>query len=60
MNPREWRHYFRMRCSEAAHPDIREVSLELLDEMHARYPVLFDDLWEEFFPMPTTAEVPGT
>lgn len=60
MNPREWRHYFRMRCSAAAHPDIRKVSLELLDEMHARYPVLFDDLCEEFFPVPTTAEVPGT
>lgn len=59
MNPREWRHYFRMRCSEAAHPDIREVSLGLLVEMHARYPVLFDDLWEEFFSAPTTAEVPG-
>lgn len=57
MNPREWRHYFRMRCSEAAHPDIREVSLELLDEMHARYPVLFDDLWEKFFSAPTPVEV---
>lgn len=49
MNPREWRHYFRMRCSPAAHPDIRKVSLELLDEMHSAIPVLFDDLYEEFF-----------
>lgn len=48
MNPREWRHYFKMRCSAAAHPDIRKVSLELLNEMHEKYPVLFDDLYEEF------------
>lgn len=49
MNPREWRHYFRMRCSTAAHPDIRTVSLQLLEEMHAKYPVIFDDLYDEFF-----------
>ncbi len=49
MNPREWRHYFNLRCSPAAHPDIRTTSLELLDEMHQRYPVIFDDIWEKYF-----------
>lgn len=49
MNPREWRHYFRLRCSKAAHPDIRVTSLKLLDEMHSRYPVIFDDLYEMYF-----------
>lgn len=60
MNPREWRHFFRMRCGLAAHPDIREVALKLLSECHVMYPVLFDDLYEEFIAIPTTAEVPGT
>ena len=49
MNPREWRHYFKLRCSKAAHPDIRTTSLKLLDEMHTRYPVIFDDIYEMFF-----------
>lgn len=60
MNPREWRHYFRMRCSKAAHPDIREVSLSLLMEFHSKYPVIFDDLFNEFFCTGySTEEIPG-
>lgn len=48
-NPREWRHFFKMRCSPAAHPDMRECALMLLNEFHDRYEVLFDDLWDEYF-----------
>lgn len=48
MNPREWRHFFKMRCSAAAHPDIRFAALTLLKEMHNLYPILFDDLYDEF------------
>lgn len=48
-NPREWRHFFKMRCSSAAHPDMRECALMLLNDFHSRYEVLFDDLWEEYF-----------
>lgn len=48
-NPREWRHFFKMRCSPAAHPDMRECALMLLNEFHNRYEVLFDDLWEQYF-----------
>lgn len=47
-NPREWRHFFKMRCSPAAHPDIQVVAKQLLCEFHARIPVLFDDLYEQF------------
>lgn len=47
-NPREWRHFFRMRCSDAAHPDMRHCAKALLREFHQRYPVLFDDLYDEF------------
>lgn len=47
-NPREWRHFFDLRCAPAAHPDIRYVALNLLAEFHEKIPVLFDDLYEKF------------
>lgn len=40
----EWRHFFKMRCSKAAHPQIREIAIPLLTEMQHRYPALFDDI----------------
>jgi thymidylate synthase (FAD) len=46
-NFREWRHVFRLRCSKAAHPQIREVMLPLLEEMCKRFPPLFEDVYEE-------------
>lgn len=48
MNVREWRHFFKLRCSPAAHPDIRKAATELLEEMASRYEVVFDDLYEQF------------
>ncbi|MDZ7759445.1 MAG: FAD-dependent thymidylate synthase [Desulfovermiculus sp.] len=47
-NLREWRHVFRLRCQKAAHPQIREVMLGLLADMHNRIPVLFHDLAQTF------------
>lgn len=47
-NLREWRHFFKLRCSTAAHPDIRKLALDLLNQMHEQIPVIFDDLYEEF------------
>ena len=47
-NLREWRHFFRLRCSKAAHPDIRALALDLLKQMHEKIPVIFDDLYERF------------
>lgn len=47
-NLREWRHFFRLRCSERAHPQMREVSRIALKAMHDAIPVVFDDLWEEY------------
>ena len=44
MNIREWRHYFRLRTAERAHPQIRQVSGALLSEFKRRIPVLFDDI----------------
>ena len=48
-NVREWRHVFRLRCSAAAHPQMREVMLPLLKEAHSICPVLFEDLYIEYF-----------
>ena len=44
MNLREWRHFFKMRCSLAAHPQMREVAIPLLHEFQNKIPVIFDDL----------------
>lgn len=46
MNLREWRHYFKMRCDKAAHPQIRELSRELLREFKLLLPVIFGDIEE--------------
>ena len=48
MNYREWRHYFRLRTSERAHPQIREVSIPLLLELNRRIPVIFEDIAAPF------------
>ena len=45
---REWRHFLKLRCSPAAHPQMREVALILLEKVHALIPVCFDDIWEEY------------
>jgi len=47
-NLREWRHVFSLRCSQAAHPQMREIMLPLLAEFRKRIPVLFDDLYARF------------
>lgn len=47
-NIREWRHVLRLRCSCDAHPQMREIMLPLLNELHQRLPVFFDDLYEEY------------
>ena len=44
MNIREWRHYFKLRTSPAAHPQIREVSIMLLKWFKENIPVFFDDI----------------
>ena len=44
---REWRHFLRLRCSKAAHPQIREVATQLLEALQWDLPVLFGDIWED-------------
>lgn len=43
-NIREWRHFLKLRCSKAAHPQMREVATQLLKELQEEIPVLFDDI----------------
>lgn len=44
-NYREWRHFLLLRADEKAHPQMREVALPLLKELHDRIPMIFDDIW---------------
>lgn len=44
MNLREWRHFFKLRTSVKAHPQMREVACAILDEFKNRIPVVFDDI----------------
>ena len=47
-NLREWRHVIDLRSSAAAHPQIREIMLPLLEDLHQRIPVIFDDLYQKY------------
>jgi len=44
MDLREWRHFFKLRTSAAAHPQMREVANALLADFQKRIPLLFDDI----------------
>jgi thymidylate synthase (FAD) len=43
-NLREWRLIFSQRCDKAAHPQMRQIMLPLLDWCIGQYPVFFMDL----------------
>jgi thymidylate synthase (FAD) len=43
-NLREWRHFFKMRTSPAAHPQMREIAIPMLVEFKRLIPVVFDDI----------------
>lgn len=48
-NVREWRHFFSLRCSKAAHPQMRELALSMLEGFYKDIPVIFDDLYNKYF-----------
>lgn len=48
MNLREWRHFFKLRTSLKAHPQMREISLPLLNEMSNYLPMIFSDLLNNY------------
>ena len=43
-NLRNWRHFFVMRTTKEAHPQMREVTIPLLAEFKSKIPILFDDI----------------
>jgi len=43
-NVREWRHFFKMRTSKAAHPQMREIAIPMLQEFRQLMPIVFDDV----------------
>lgn len=43
-NVREWRHFFKLRCSKRAHPQMRDLALSMLYGFRYQIPVLFDGL----------------
>jgi len=44
MNFRELRHFLKLRCANTAHPQMREIALELLNKIRKVVPVIFDDI----------------
>lgn len=43
-NYREWRNFFKLRVPKTAHPQMREVTIPLLNELKEKLPVIFDDI----------------
>ncbi len=57
-NIREWRHFFRLRCDKAAHPQMRQVAIPLLLHFQKHLPVLFEDIaYDNRFPAEQYAEI---
>lgn len=45
-NLREWRHFFKLRTAKAAHPQMREIAIPMLENFKALVPIIFDDIGE--------------
>lgn len=43
-NYREWRNFFKLRVAPDAHPQMREVTIPLLDVLQQSIPIIFDDI----------------
>ncbi len=46
-NLREWRHFFKLRTSKAAHPQMREITIPMLGDFKFNIPVIFEDIKPE-------------
>lgn len=44
MNIREWRHFFKLRTAQTAHPQMREIAQMMLVDFKEKFPILFDDI----------------
>jgi len=43
-NLREWRTIFKLRTAKAAHPQMREITIPMLQEFKLKLPEVFGDL----------------
>jgi thymidylate synthase (FAD) len=43
-NLREWRHFFKLRTSKKAHPQMREISIPMLKKFQDLIPIVFNDI----------------
>lgn len=43
-NLRQWRTFFFLRVSEAAHPQMREITIPMLEKFKELIPIIFDDI----------------
>lgn len=43
----EWKHFFELRCDEAAHPQMRELAIPLLINFTNKYPELFKETYSK-------------
>lgn len=46
-NYREWRNFFKLRVPNTVHPQMREVTIPLLNDLKSKIPVIFDDIDSE-------------
>lgn len=46
-NLRSWRHFFIMRTTKEAHPQMKQVTIPLLREFQEKIPILFEDIVPE-------------
>ncbi len=44
MNFREWRHFLKLRTAKRAHPQMREIALQIYKILNEKIPVLFADI----------------
>lgn len=57
-NLREWRHFFRLRCDLAAHPQMRQAAIPLLLYFRNKMPVLFEEIpYDHNFPVEHYAQI---
>jgi len=43
-NLREWHHFFKLRCSSKAHPQMRQITIPMLSKFRELIPFIFDDI----------------
>jgi len=43
-NLREWKHFFKLRTSKKAHPQMRELSVPMLEKFRELIPVIFEEI----------------